>query len=139
MPSIVPAGNPLVSNTAATPRLGEMESLRTTTSQSERAVRAKLEKRFATIHAFKNNCRIPSRDEIEKHVNYEIHLSKIFTLSPGFEQDVWDMVYDDGVKGASGADKQCLEELCNDWEIPEANIACRNKVKVLEMRRANTR
>jgi hypothetical protein len=57
-----------------------------------------------------------------------MHLSKVFTLSSGFEQDVWDMVYDQGVE--AGADER-LNALCDKWEVPEASLACRNKVKVL--------
>jgi hypothetical protein len=112
-----------------------------TTSQSERAVRAKLEKWFSTIYAFTNNCKVPSREAIDKHVNYEIHLSKVFTLGNQFEQDIWNLVYDAGVKGASGDDKQRLEDLCDKWEVPEASLAIRNKVKVLlaTMSRANQR
>jgi hypothetical protein len=99
-------------------------------SQSERAVRARLAKRFATVYAFKNNCKMPSTEAINKHVDYEMHLSKVFSLSPGFEQDVWDLVYDEGVQGASGIDKERLDALCDEWDIPEASLACRNKVKV---------
>jgi hypothetical protein len=107
-----------------------MNSPSTPKSQSERAVRARLEKRFATLHAYKNNCQMPSTEAINKHVDYEMHLSKVFSLSPGFEQDVWDLVYDEGVQGASGVDKERLEALCDEWKIPEASLACRNKVKV---------
>jgi hypothetical protein len=107
-----------------------MELPRTRKSQSERAVRAQLEKRFATIYAFKNNCKLPTRKEIDKHVDYEMHLSKVFSLWSEFEQDIWDLVYDEGVQGVSGVDKDRLDALCDEWKVPEASIACRQKVKV---------
>jgi hypothetical protein len=99
-----------------------------TPSNAELAVRRKLEKRFTTLYAFTNNCTTPSKEQINKHISYEMHLSKVFTLSSGFEQDVWDMVYDQGVE--AGADER-LNALCDEWKVPEASLACRNKVKVL--------
>jgi hypothetical protein len=41
------------------------------------------------------------------------------------------LVYDEGLTGASGDDKQCLENLCNEWKIPAGSLACREKVKVM--------
>jgi hypothetical protein len=102
-----------------------------TPSIAERAIRRQLETRFITLYAFMNNCKTPSREQIDHHVDYEMHLSKVFRLSPGFEQDIWDMVYDEGVEGASGDDQDRLEALCDEWKVPEGSLACRKKVKVL--------
>jgi hypothetical protein len=104
-----------------------MQSPRTP-SNAERAVRRKLEKRFTTLYAFTHNCTTPSTEQLNNHINYEMHLAKVFTLSSEFEQDVWDMVYDEGVE--TGSDER-LEALCDEWKVPEASLACRNKVKVL--------
>jgi hypothetical protein len=73
---------------------------------------------------------IPSREEIEKHVEDEMRRSKIFAISKGCEEEIWSLVYDEVLEGASGADKLRLEKFCDEWKIPEGSIACRNKVKV---------
>jgi hypothetical protein len=99
-------------------------------SASERAIRAKIAKRFVTEYAYQHNREIPSQRDVDRHVENEIWLSKVFGISPWFEQDIWDLVYDHGVTGTSGRDKERLDALCAEHEIPNTNVACRNKVKV---------
>jgi hypothetical protein len=96
-------------------------------SHAERAVRAKIAKRFRTDFAYKNNRQMPSNEEVDRHVENEIWLGRVFGISPWFEQEIWDLVYDEQ---AVGTDKERLDALCTENMIPAGNIACRNKVQV---------
>jgi hypothetical protein len=89
-----------------------------------------VEKRFTTDYAYKNRRALPSKEDGDKHVDSELRLSKIFSLSEWFKQEVWDLVYDEGMSGVSGPDKNRFEALCDSYMIPKYSVACRNKVKV---------
>jgi hypothetical protein len=101
------------------------------TSKAERAVRAKVAKEYVTAYAYRNSCEIPTRAEIEQYVEDEMTRAKVFAISEEFEQDIWSLVYDERLVGASGDDKRRLLKLCDEWKIPAGSIACREKVKVL--------
>jgi hypothetical protein len=73
---------------------------------------------------------MPTTEQIEKVVEDEIMMSKVFKISSSFEEEIWSMIYDEGMRSASGTDKERFEALCARWKIPEGSLACRNKVKV---------
>jgi hypothetical protein len=108
----------------------KMDSPRTPLSQSQRNMRAQIEKRFSTDYAYKSRRSLPTKEEVDKHVDDEIRRSRIYGLSDWFKDEVWDLVYDHGMLGVSGPDKERFEALCDSHCIPKENIACRNKVKV---------
>jgi hypothetical protein len=102
-----------------------------TASRSERAVRSQIRKKFVTTYAYKNRRQIPTSEQIEKAVEDEMTLCNVFKISSSFEEEIWSMIYDEGMRSASGTDKQRFEALCARWAIPEESLACRHKVKVI--------
>jgi hypothetical protein len=102
-----------------------------TPSHSERAVRNQIRKKFVTTYAYKNRRQIPNTEQIEKAVEDEMMISQVFKISTSFEEEIWSMIYDEGMRSASGTDKQRFEALCARWCIPEESLACRNKIKVM--------
>jgi hypothetical protein len=101
-----------------------------TPSHSERALRTQVRRKFVTNYAYKNRRQIPTTEEIEKAVEDEMTLCNIFKISSSFEEEIWSMIYDEGMRSASGTDKERCEALCARWAIPADSLACRNKVKV---------
>jgi hypothetical protein len=101
-----------------------------TPSRSEHAVRSQIRKKFVENYAYKNRRQIPTTEQIEKAVEDEMMICKVFKISSSFEEEIWSMIYDEGMRGASGTDKERFEALCARWKIPEGSLACRNKVKV---------
>jgi hypothetical protein len=95
-------------------------------SHSETTVRAKVARKYTIDYAYNNNRAIPSKEEVDKHVEDEMRRSRIFGISPGFEEQIWALVYD-----GDGATKKSVDALCEEWKIPAASVACRNKVQVL--------
>jgi hypothetical protein len=93
-------------------------------------VRNQVRKKFVTTYAYKNRRQIPTTEQIEKAVEDEMTISKVFKISSSFEEEIWGMIYDEGMRGASGTDKERFDALCARWAIPEDSLACRNKVKV---------
>jgi hypothetical protein len=102
-----------------------------TPSHSERAVRAQIRKKFITAYAYKNHRQIPTTKQIDKAVEDEMMICKVFKISSSFEEEIWSMIYDEGMRSASGTDKERFDALCARWAIPEDSLACRNKVKVI--------
>jgi hypothetical protein len=99
-------------------------------SQSKLKIRRKVEKRFTTDYAYRNRIALPPKDLVDKHVDDEMVLSWVFGLSSWFKDEVWDLVYDHGMRGVGGADKERFEALCERNNLPQASVACREKVKV---------
>jgi hypothetical protein len=102
-----------------------------TPSRSERAVRTQVRRKFVTNYAYKNRRQVPTSEEIEKAVEDEMTLCNVFKISSSFEEEIWSMIYDEGMRSASGTDKQRFEALCARWAIPEESLACRHKIKVM--------
>jgi hypothetical protein len=99
-------------------------------SQSKLKVRRKVEKRFTTDYAYRNRIALPPKDLVDKHVDDEMVLSWVFGMSSWFKDEVWDLVYDHGMRGVGGPDKERFEALCERNNLPQGNVACREKVKV---------
>jgi hypothetical protein len=102
----------------------------TSMSQAKLKLRRKVEKRYTTDYAYRNRLALPPKDLVDKHVDDEMVLSWVFGLSSWFKDEVWDLVYDHGMRGVGGVDKERFEALCESNNIPQTNVACREKVKV---------
>jgi hypothetical protein len=100
------------------------------TSQAKLKLRRKVEKQYTTDYAYRNRIALPPKDLVDKHVDDEMVLSWVFGLSSWFKDEVWDLVYDHGMRGVGGADKERFEALCESNNLPQGNVACREKVKV---------
>jgi hypothetical protein len=107
-------------------------------SKAERAVRAKIAKAFITGYCYRHRDQMPTKEEIEQHVADEMTRAKVFGISQEFEEEIWALVYDEALTGASGDDKKRLENLCNEWSIPAGGLACREKVKVIYLLATNS-
>jgi hypothetical protein len=75
-------------------------------SQSKLKIRRKVEKRFTTDYAYRNRIALPPKDLVDKHVDDEMVLSWVFGLSSWFKDEVWDLVYDHGMRGVGGTDNE---------------------------------
>jgi hypothetical protein len=102
-----------------------------TPSRSERALRTQVRRKFVTNYSYKNRRQVPTTEEIEKAVHDEMTLCNVFKISRDCEEEIYSMIYDEGMRSASGTDKQRFEDLCARWRIPEESLACRHKIKVM--------
>jgi hypothetical protein len=93
-------------------------TLQSPTSQAKFKLRRKVEKRYTTDCAYKNPHKLPSKEEVDKHVDDEMVLSWVFGMSKWFKDEVWDLVYDHGMRGVGGPDKERFEALCESNNIP---------------------
>jgi hypothetical protein len=98
-------------------------------SQTRSAVRARCVKQFVTAYTNKHG-KVPTKQQIDKHVNDDLLLAKFASLEESGTQEIWDLVYDEGVRGLAGHDKKRVERLCDEWDIPRSSIAVRERVRV---------
>jgi hypothetical protein len=86
-------------------------------------------KQFVTAYTNKHG-KVPTKEQIDKHVNDDILLAKFASLADDFTQEIWDLVYDEGLQGLGGQDRKRIEMLCDAWDIPKSSTTIRERVNV---------